>query len=164
MTKKAKRLLLGLSGLFSWAMILFAWQYLENTLYLNPCPLCMIQRVAFALVGLFFLLEAVYSPSGRFLSALLRICSYLSIFFGIALAARHLYIQNLPPGQAPACGFDFWGMLSHNGFWGGIWKSMQGTGECTTIDSFMGLSIPVWSLAAFVVLLVIVISCGRKRN
>lgn len=164
MTRKSKRLLLGLSGLFSWALILFTWQYLENTLYFNPCPLCMMQRVAFALVGLFLLLEAVCSPSSQFFSALLRICSYLSIFFGIALAARHVYIQNLPSGQAPACGFDFWGMLSHSGFWSGIWQSMQGTGECTAIDVFMGLSIPVWSLAAFVILLVIAISCGQKRN
>lgn len=164
MTNKIRRLLLGFSGLFSWALILFAWLYLEKTLYLNPCPLCMIQRVAFALVGFFFLTQAVCWPRGWFFRTILRIFTYLSIFFGIALAARHLYIQNLPPGQAPACGFDFWGMLSHSGFWGGIWKSIQGTGECTTVDSFMGLAIPAWSMAAFAALLVIAIICGQRRN
>ncbi len=164
MTDNIKRLFLGLSGLFSWALILFAWYYLENTLYLAPCTLCIMQRVAFALVGLFFLIEALCWPKSTFVRVILRSCTYLSVFFGIGLAARHLYIQSLPPEQAPACGFDFWGTLSHEGFWGGIWKSMQGSGECTSTDPFMGLTIPTWSMAAFLFLLLIAILCGQRHN
>lgn len=164
MTDKSKRLILVLAALFSWGLVLFAWQYLEKTLFLMPCPLCMMQRVAFVLIGIFFMLEAICWPRRPLAAFILRIGKYLSVFFGIGLAARHLYIQSLPPGQTPACGFDFWGTLSHNGFWGGIWQSMQGTGECATPDKFLGFTIPMWSMAAFFILLIIAILCTRRKD
>jgi len=54
---------LAVSGLASWASIAFAYYYLEKTLYLTPCNLCMMQRLAFALIGFFFLLDAIFWPT-----------------------------------------------------------------------------------------------------
>lgn len=159
-----KRLLLAFSALVSWSLIFFAWWYLENTLYLPPCPLCMMQRVAFALIGLAFLVEAIFWPQKPVARTLSKLFIYLSIFFGIGLAARHLYIQSLPPDQIPTCGFDFWGTLSQNGFWAGIWQSMQGTGDCATVDKFMGFAIPMWSMIAYIGLLFIAIICGKDKR
>lgn len=161
MSDKSKRFILIGSGLFSWGLILFAWWYLENILYLAPCPLCMMQRVAFFLIGLMFIIEGISWPRRPIMRLLLCIGRYASIFFGIGLAARHLWIQSLPPDQVPACGLDFWGTLNRNGFLSGIVKSMQGTGDCAVPDKFLFLTIPMWSMMAFVGLLIIAIIFGQ---
>lgn len=161
MSDKTKRFVLIVSGLGSWALILFAWLYLEKTLYLAPCPLCMMQRVAFFLVGLMFIIEAVCWPHRPVTRYLVLLGKYAAIFFGIGLAARHLWIQSLPPDEVPACGLDFWGTLNHNGFLAGIAKSMQGTGDCAVPDKFLFFTIPMWSMAAFIGLLLIAIIFGQ---
>lgn len=161
MSDKMKRFVLALSGLMSWALILFAWLYLEKVLYLAPCPLCMMQRVAFFLIGLMFIIEAIcwpQRPMTRFITMLLK---YAAIFFGIGLAARHLWIQSLPADKVPACGLDFWGTLHTNGFLAGIAKSMQGTGDCAVPDKFLWFTIPTWSMAAFIGFLLIAVVFGR---
>jgi len=61
-TDTHRRIVLAVSGLASWASIAFAYYYLEKTLYLTPCNLCMMQRLAFALIGFFFLLDAIFWP------------------------------------------------------------------------------------------------------
>lgn len=160
MTDKTKRLILAVCGIGSWGLILFAWLYLEGVLYLAPCPLCMMQRVAFFLIGLMFIIEAIAWPRRPIARYLMQFFKYASIFFGIGLAARHLWIQSLPPEKVPACGMDFWGTIHQNGFLGGVAKSMQGTGDCAVPDKFWHLTIPTWSMAAFIVLLVTAIICG----
>lgn len=164
MTDQQKRLVLFVSGLGAWGLILFAWLYLEKTLYLAPCPLCMMQRVAFAIAGSFMILEAIFWPTHTVSRNLLMLGKYAGIFLGLGLCARHLHIQSLPPSEVPACGFDFWGTLDKNGFWSGILKSMQGTGDCAVVDTFLGLSIPLWSLMAFIGLLAIAVVFGNPRE
>ncbi|UJF23878.1 disulfide bond formation protein B [Suttonella sp. R2A3] len=163
MHDKTKRLTLLAAAVICWLMIAFAYFYLEKTLYLNPCPLCMMQRLAFAVVGLMFFLHALWWPKSGAQLVVMKTLKYLSIFFGIGLAARHIQIQNLPAGQTPACGLDFYGVIEQNGFLSGLWQSMQGTGDCATRDLFMGLTIPTWSIALFFVLLVVAIFTDPKR-
>ncbi len=161
MTDNTKRSMLIFCGLGSWGLILFAWLYLEKTLYLAPCPLCMMQRVAFGIAGFFILLEGLLWPIRPFPRGTLLLGKYLGIFLGIGLASRHLYIQS-HPAEVAACGFDFWGLLDQDGFWQGILTAMKGTGDCATIDYFLGLPIPMWSLMAFIGLLFIAIVFGNS--
>lgn len=163
MNDKNKRLTLFAAAIVSWLMIAFSYFYLEKTLYLNPCPLCMMQRLAFVLIGIMFLLQAVWWPLSGAGLVVMKTLKYLSIFFGIGLAARHIQIQNLPAGEAPACGLDFYGVMEQNGFLRGLWQSMQGTGDCTTRDLFMGLTIPTWSMTLFIALLLLAIFTDPKR-
>lgn len=164
MLETHKRIALFISGLGAWGLILFAWLYLEKTLYLAPCPLCMMQRLAFAIAGSFMILEAVFWPVNSISRTTLMIGKYAGIFFGLGLSARHLHIQSLPAGEIPACGFDFWGTLDKNGFWNGLLQSMQGTGDCAVVGNFLGLSIPLWSLLAFAALLMIAMIFGNPRE
>ncbi|WP_282955984.1 disulfide bond formation protein B [Suttonella ornithocola] len=152
------------SGIGAWSLILFAWAYLEHVLYLAPCPLCMMQRLAFFLVGLMFMIEAIFWPEKPFADLLMKLFKFSAIFLGIGLAARHIWIQNLPPDQIPACGFDFWGTLDQKGFWGGLLQSMKGTGDCAVPDKFLWFTIPTWSLAAFIGLLLVAIFCGKNKK
>lgn len=163
MTDAQKRMTLAVCGLGSWGLILFSWLVLEKLLYLNPCHLCMMQRLAFLLIGLAFLLDAAFFPQSVWGSWLMKFLKYASIFFGIGLAARHLYIQSLPLEKAPKCGLDFWATLEHKGYLEGLWQSMQGTGSCAAKDTFLGLTIPTWSMMGFLVLLVIAVICENNK-
>lgn len=157
-----RRWVLGASGLACWAAVAFAYFYLERTLYMVPCPLCMMQRLAFGLIGLAFLVEAIANPKSALGYRLARIFTFLSIGFGMALAARHIHIQNLPAGEAPKCGLDFYGLVEKDWF-SGLWQAMQGTGDCATRDLFWGLTLPTWSMMLFVGLLLIAVLCGKPR-
>ena len=163
-TNTHRRIALAFCGLASWASIAFSYFYLEKTLYLMPCNLCMMQRLAFALIGFFFLLDAICWPSQSVACFFMRLFKYLSILFGIGLAARHLYIQSLPIDQVPACGFDFYGTLDQNGIWAGLFKAMQGDGDCATRDMVFGLRIPVWSMMLFTGLLLVCVICERNKT
>ena len=153
-----------LIGLGCFGAIAFAYFYLENTLFLNPCPLCMMQRLAFGLAGLAFLLDALLAPRGTVGRWLIRLFKRLSIFFGMGLAARHLYIQSLPPDQVPACGLDFYALMKRNELFSGLWQAMQGDGDCATKDLFWGLSIPLWSMILFVGLLLLTVLLVPRKN
>lgn len=164
-----RRLGLFLAGLGCFAAIAFAYFYLEKTLYLNPCPLCMMQRLAFALIGFMFILDAALWPQGTVGRVLMKTGKYLAIFFGAGLAARHLYIQSLPADKVPACGLDFYGLMESNSFFAGIFKAMQGDGDCAVKDTWplegmFALTIPTWSMILFIGLLLICIVCERKRH
>lgn len=164
-TDTHRRIVLAVSGLASWASIAFAYYYLEKTLYLTPCNLCMMQRLAFALIGFFFLLDAIFWPQQLVARYLMRLFKYLSVFFGIGLAARHLYIQSLPPDQVPACGFDFYTMMDRApNVFKGLIEAMHGDGDCAIRDTVFGLRIPVWSMILFIGSLVICVVCERAKR
>ncbi len=120
---------------------------------LLPCPLCTFQRGAFAGLGLVFLFGSVHAPtrpSGRaFYSALAVLCAGV----GVAIAGRHVWLQNLPADKVPACGPDLSYMLEAFPLGDVLRRVFTGSGECAEVDwTFLGLAMPAWSLAWFVVL------------
>ena len=120
---------------------------------LLPCPLCIFQRVAFALLGLVFLIGGLHAPraiSGRRVYGAFAVLASLA---GIAIAGNHVRLQHLPPDQVPACGPGLDYMLDAMPISGVVRKVMTGSGECANVDwSFLGLSMPAWSLVWFVLL------------
>ena len=119
---------------------------------LEPCPLCIFQRVAFAALGLVFLIGAAHAPvgAGRRVYGVLAL---LAAGVGIAIAGRHVWLQHLPPDQVPTCGPGLDYMLEAMPLGGVIRKVLTGSGECANVDwTWLGLSMPAWSLASFVVL------------
>ena len=169
MTDFHRRLGLLLAGLGCFTSVAFSYFYLEKTLYLNPCPLCMMQRLAFILVGIMFVLDAALWPQGTVGRVLMKSGKYLSIFFGVGLAARHLYIQSLPADQVPACGLDFYGLMEKNSVFSGLFKAMQGDGDCAVKDTWplegmFALTIPTWSMILFIALLLVCIITERPKR
>ncbi len=135
--------------------MLFAWAYLERTLGLPPCPLCMTQRVFVVLWGVIALVAALHNPArtGRRIYATL--CA-LAALAGAAVAVRHVWIQHLPPDQVPACGPSLGYMLDTLPFSETVSMVLTGDGECAAIDwTFLGLSIPEQTLVMAAVVLAI---------
>jgi len=75
---------------------------------------------------------------------------------GIGICLRHIWLQNLPPDQVPECGAGFWYMLDSMPLLQFMDTILNGSGECADIQwSFLGFSIPEWTLLLFIVFLII---------
>jgi protein dithiol:quinone oxidoreductase len=119
---------------------------------LEPCPLCIFQRVTLAALGLAFLIAAIHSAKGwgRYVHAGLIGISALAT---VGLAIRHLYIQSLPPGSVPSCGAPLEVMLEFSPVFDVVRKVLQGGGECSEINwMFLGLTMPAWVLICALIL------------
>jgi protein dithiol:quinone oxidoreductase len=91
------------AALACFAMFGFAI-YLQSARNLEPCPLCIFQRIAVVALGVAFLLAAALPALPRFLAWFATAFVALAAFAGAGVAGRHVYIQSLPPGQVPVCG------------------------------------------------------------
>ena len=124
--------------------------WLEHVQGLEPCPLCIFQRVAMIATGLVFLLAALHGPTGtgRWVYALLV---WLSAGAGMAIAGRHVWLQSLPEDQVPACGptLDF--LTDSLPLWEVVATVLRGDGNCAVIDAaWLGISLPAWTQIGFV--------------
>lgn len=140
--------------------------YVEHGMLMMPCPLCILQRVAFLGMGVFFLLGALIGPRPlwwRKLSALLvGVCAAI----GAGIAGWHLRMQHLPPSEVPSCtGMDLGYMLDAFPLQKVIDKVFTASGECAQIDwTLLGLSMPGWTLIWYLLLGVAALWAGfRKR-
>lgn len=132
--------------------------YLQHGVGLEPCPLCIFQRVGLMGMGLFALIAAIHNPDALWLRRVYAGLASLSILWSTAVAARHVWLQHLPPEDVPACGpgLDYW--LDVFPMKEVIQKVLHGSGECAVIDwTLLGLSLPTLSVSFFSVLLV---GCG----
>lgn len=141
--------LFGLIAAASTGLILFAL-YLQHIVGEHPCPLCITQRVFVIIVGLLALAAAVHNPArtGR------RVWSALVLLAAIAggiVAGRHVWLQHLPEDQVPACGPGLGYMFENFPFQQAVQLLFMGDGNCAEIGwTFLGQSIPFWTLVAFI--------------
>jgi len=137
-----------LLGFAACAGLLAYAYYAQVVLHLEPCPLCIFQRVGVLALGLTFLIAAAHDPVGwgrRVYAGLLGLAALATI--GVAL--RHLYIQSLPEGSVPACGASLDFMLKVFSLSEVLVKVLTGSGECAKVTwRFLGLAMPGWVLLA----------------
>jgi len=131
---------LACAGLMAYAL------YTQYVLGLEPCPLCIFQRVAVIGLGTVFGVAALHDPgvTGRRVYALLIGVTGAA---GAGVAGRHLWLQTLPPERVPACGPGLDYMLESFPFTEMLATVLSGSGECAKVDwSFLGLAMPGWVL------------------
>lgn len=137
---------LACAGLMAYAL------FAEHALGYEPCPLCIFQRVAVIALGLAFLVAALQNPGrlGRRIYSLLLLAIAAA---GIGVAARHLWLQSLPPERVPSCGPGLDYMLEAFPFTEMLQTVLSGSGECAEISwRFLGLAMPGWVLVSLVAL------------
>ena len=127
--------------------------YLEHVVGLEPCPMCVFQRVAMIFTGLVFLLGMLISPKGGW-SWLVAGLAAAGASAGAFVAGRHVWLQNLPEDQVPACGAGLEAMMSMFPLQDVVRLVLTGDGNCAKIDtSLFGLSLPAWTFIGFAALL-----------
>jgi disulfide bond formation protein DsbB len=125
------------------ALLGYAW-YAQGILALDPCPLCIFQRVGVAATGVLFLLAAVHHPRG-WGAGVYGALIVATVLATLAVAGRHLWIQHLPPGSVPVCGATLDYLLEVFPLGAVIRKVLTGSGECAKVTwTFLGLSMPGW--------------------
>ena len=138
---------LACAGLIGFAL------YLQHALGLDPCPMCILQRYAFIVVGVIALAAAIHNPAllGR------RIYGGLLVVMaatGGGIAIRHVYLEHYPP-KIFDCGADVGFMLESFPLTQALPMIFRGTGDCTKVVwQFLGLSIAEGSLICFATLIV----------
>lgn len=140
------------AGLLAFALYL---QYFQKE---DPCPLCIFQRVVFILIGIFFLIAALHNPK-KIGAYIYTVLITLSAGIGIALAGRHVWLQNLPKDKVPECGPDLQFMLENFPLSKMLSLVLKGSGECAAAGwRFLSLTIPAWSLIFYILLTVLAIA------
>jgi disulfide bond formation protein DsbB len=131
--------------------------YAEQVLGLAPCNLCVLQRVAFLWMALWFLIGALHGPrgAGRWVYAAL-VCA--GAVFGIIVAARQLWLQSLPLDKVPACGAGFDLLLAQLEahaipFSRFMTIMLRGSGDCARVTwRFLGLTMAGWTVIWYTLL------------
>lgn len=120
--------------------------YSQFQLGLEPCPLCIFQRIGIAALGVVFLVAALHHPRDwgmRVYAVLIAVAALATV----GVAARHLYVQHLPPGSLPSCGAPLGVLLKFTPVFEVIRKVLTGSGECSEVNwRFLGLAMPAWVL------------------
>jgi len=139
--------------------------YAQYVLHLEPCPLCIFQRVAVIALGVVFLLGALVGPKSSGGQRAWSLLAVLMALAGIAVAGRHLWIQSLPADQVPECGPPLPYMLHMMSFSKVLAKVFTGSGECAQINwRFLGLAMPGWVMIGFIVLAAWALFAGFRRK
>ncbi|HEU0196519.1 MAG TPA: disulfide bond formation protein B [Nevskiaceae bacterium] len=159
---------LALLGFLACAFAMAFALYLQYAKGEQPCPLCIFQRIAMIATGLVFLVGFLHGPRhwGLWVYAIL---AAITALVGAGLAARHVWLQSLPPGDIPGCGPSLSYLLQLLPFTQVIQLVLKGDGSCAIITSrVFGVSLPIWTLAAFTALAVYSLAgaavIGRLQN
>lgn len=141
--------LFGLLALASGGLMAFAI-YLQEVVGEHPCPLCITQRLFVIAIGLLALAAAFHNPAARGRRVWSGLILLATLGGGI-VAGRHVWLQHLPEDQVPACGPDLAYMFENFPFQQAVQLLFMGDGNCAEIGwTFLGQSIPFWTLVAFV--------------
>ncbi len=136
--------------------------YLEFGRGMTPCPLCIFERGATAALGLVFLLAWMHHPRrfGRWVYAVLIL---VVAAIGTFISARHIYIQ-AHPGSVLSCGGgSLKAMIQHLPPSEVLREVLRGSGECAHVDTFLGVSLPVWVLGFMIFLGVGGVAVNSRR-
>ena len=139
--------LLGFAACFGTVILALVIQ----TVYkLEPCPLCITQRICFMALGVLFLIAAFIKPASL-VSKLFTLLQIIAACVGAGWALRHWYLQAHKGEMIADCGVGFDYMFENFPLKKAFSLVFKGTGDCAAIDwTFLGLSLPQLALIAFI--------------
>ncbi|WP_347988305.1 disulfide bond formation protein B [Methylomonas sp. AM2-LC] len=133
-------------GFVACVLLLSVGAYLQFVEELEPCPLCISQRLAILATGLSFLIAAIHNRGHK----IYAVVTSMTAIVGACISARHIWIQHLPPDEVPECSPGLEYVFQHFPLADTIKLMLTGTGECAKVDwTLLGFSIPEWTLVAF---------------
>ena len=138
--------------------------YAQFQLGLDPCPLCIFQRIALIALFVVALVAAVHAPKSDRGRRTYGALATLAAVGGLVVAGRHVWLQHLPPDQVPACGPGLNYLVDTFPVGEMLRKVFTGSGECAEVHwRFAGLSMPEWTLIWFAIFLLGALYYGFRR-
>lgn len=146
-----RRLVNGFGALACGGLLGYAL-YAQHGLGLEPCPLCVFQRVAVLALGFVFLAAYAHNPQ-RSIARIYGGLAAVAAGAGIALAWRQLWLQSLPADQVPECGPGLEFIMDVFPLWEAMAMVFKGSGDCAKVDwTLLGLSMAGWVLISLAAL------------
>lgn len=131
------------------AGLLLAAIYFQFVGGLEPCPLCISQRIMVLAVALVLLAAVLHNPRKTGIR-IYAVAGFLTAIGGASVSGRHVWLQHLPPEEVPACGPGLQYMLQNFLLTDTLRAMLSGTGDCAKVDwTLLGLSMPAWVLLCF---------------
>lgn len=148
-----KKLLTGRTGYLIGFVTCFAIVALalviQTQYHLEPCPLCISQRIIFMSLGVLFLIAA-FIPPATWLKKAFTALQVLTTLGGAGVAIRHWYLQANRESMIADCGVGFDYMFENFPLQKAFKLIFRGTGDCAAIDwTFLGLTLPQLGLISF---------------
>ena len=131
------------------SIITIAW-IMDIVLALYACPLCILTRYIFGAFAVFSLVTALNNRF-KFLNSLLI---FGSLIFGIGVTSRQIYIQNLSSEgltNLSGCGMPLETTIEFYGFFGGLYKTLQGGPSCAEEGWRFIFNFAEWGLIFFLI-------------
>lgn len=145
-------------GLVALALII------QTRYHLEPCPLCISQRIIFMVVGVLFLAAAIQNSSKVFFVKAYALLQMAAALGGAGVAIRHWWLQVHKDQMLVDCGVGFDYMFENFPLQKALTLVFKGTGDCATIDwTFLGFTIPQLALMSFVSLVVYAALVAKAR-
>ena len=134
--------------------------FMQHVVGLNPCPLCILQRIAFLLLAIASGLAAWRAP--RTVRPVFGVAALIFAAIGAGIAAWHVRLRAMP--DVLSCGPGLGAMLENFPLTQVLPRILRGSGDCAdTAAVLFGVSLPAWSLAGFLVLALVTIAAMARR-
>jgi disulfide bond formation protein DsbB len=134
--------------------ILLGAVYLQFYEQLEPCSLCITQRIVFFIIALILLSAIIHWPARRGYLIYAGLVSFFSLI-GLYFAGRQVWLQHLPADQIPGCGPGLSILFAHFPVQA-VKELLTGSAQCAVVTwQFWGLSLAAWAFIFFFMLLVL---------
>ena len=141
MTKSQSRAVLAAIAVFCFGLLVYVFYLQHGPEKQQPCPLCILQRYAYFLLGVASLAGAIWPK---------RAVAFVAAILAAGGGGLALW-QVLKGSDMTSCQRDpigiFVNQLPMTDWWP---EFLFATGGCADKYSTLGLPVPVWSLACFV--------------
>ena len=144
-----------LLGIFAVAAVCTAMSlYMQYGRGMDPCVMCIIQRVSIIFVGLLSLLAMLLPLKRRWAQTVAAMLVSIPALWGGWTAISQLHLQSLPLEQQPSCGAPWTFRLQGAPLFDWYEPIIRGDGQCGTVEYFLSVPVPWWSLLACAFILV----------
>ena len=138
--------------------------YFQLIEHVKSCLLCILQRISILILGLIFLIATLHNPRASSIRVYGGLIA-LFAFIGGSISALHVRLQNLYADHDFSCNISLNFMLDNFPLTKALTMVLRSFGECTEILwTFLGLSMPAWTLIAFLILVSVGIAQTTKRR
>jgi len=149
------------AAILSFLMIVAAL-WIQLTYQLEPCPLCITQRIIFIVLGLLFVFF-VWLPLNFFVRIIYLLAIGITSIVGLIFSVRHVLIQQKYITVPAECGIDLDYMFENFPLMEAFNLLFQGTGDCSKVDwTFYGLSLPMMAFLGYLFFLIYALFIFKK--
>ncbi len=127
---------------------------IEHWLHIEPCPLCILQRIIVLAMIVISLFSMWLAYRHKILGAICHTLMTFLLFSNLLVSARYIWIQNLPLTEAPpACGASVEYLMQIMPWLDLLKMILTGSGECQKVTfAIFNISFATWTSAYFLLM------------